>query len=91
MKTLKQTLAAFLFVCVSSLCWASGAININSADADTLASGLTGVGAKKAQAIVEYRNENGPFKTVEGLTAVKGIGDKVLQDNLERLSVDNHN
>lgn len=63
-------------------------VDINSADAATLASELKGVGEKKAQAIVAYRDEHGPFKSIQDLAGVKGIGDKVLQDNIDGITVD---
>ena len=47
-------------------------VNINTAQADELATLLSGVGLKKAQAIVKYRDENGPFQRVEDLAQVKG-------------------
>ncbi|MBI3768417.1 MAG: helix-hairpin-helix domain-containing protein [Deltaproteobacteria bacterium] len=53
------------------------AININSASADELAS-LPGIGESKAKAIIEYRAAE-PFKTVDDLKKVKGIGDKTLE------------
>lgn len=56
-------------------------VNINNADAETIATHLNGVGLKKAQAIVEYRNKNGKFKTVEDLAAVKGIGEATIEKN----------
>ena len=49
-------------------------IDINQADAETIAANLKGIGLKKAQAIVQFRNENGPFYSAEELTQVKGIG-----------------
>ena len=52
-------------------------IDVNSADAQTLAT-LKGIGTKKAQAIVDYRNKNGAFKSVADLTNVKGIGSQFL-------------
>ena len=52
-------------------------IDINSADAQTLDK-LKGIGEKKAQAIVSYRNKNGVFKSVDDLTRVPGIGDQFL-------------
>ncbi|MBK9664640.1 MAG: helix-hairpin-helix domain-containing protein [Gammaproteobacteria bacterium] len=44
-----------------------------------LADALQGVGLKKAEAIVAYRNEHGPFKSVDDLVNVKGIGEKSLE------------
>ncbi|HWV16275.1 MAG TPA: ComEA family DNA-binding protein [Cellvibrio sp.] len=57
-----------------------GAININTADAQTLTR-LKGVGLKKAEAIVAWRNANGSFKTLEQLAEVKGIGSKTVEIN----------
>ena len=58
-----------------------GPVNVNKADADTIARELRGVGPAKARAIVTYREENGPFEAVEDLLKVQGIGPKVLEDN----------
>lgn len=52
-------------------------ININSADSEMLAK-LPGIGKKKAQAIVDYRVENGEFSQLSDLTNVKGIGKKLV-------------
>jgi competence protein ComEA len=56
-------------------------VNINTADAQTIADALANIGIKKAEAIVEYRKTNGPFKTPEDLLNVKGIGAKTLEKN----------
>ena len=56
-------------------------VNVNTADVATLAKNIHGVGPKKAQAIVDYRNQNGPFKTSQDLTKVKGIGQKLIEKN----------
>lgn len=56
-------------------------VNINTADAATLDRLLNGVGPAKAEAIVRYRKENGPFKRLEDLERVKGIGPKLLEKN----------
>jgi competence protein ComEA len=56
-------------------------VNINTADAATLASALKGVGPSKAEAIIAYRQSYGPFESVDELTAVKGIGESLLNKN----------
>ena len=56
-------------------------VNVNSADAETIARQLQGVGLKKDQAIVDDRAQHGPFKSVEDLLQVKGIGDSTLAKN----------
>ncbi len=60
---------------------AIAAVNVNKADAAQIAEELKGIGLSKATAIVAYRTENGPFKTVEQLTEVKGIGLKTVEKN----------
>ncbi len=62
-------------------------ININTADAATLDRELNGIGAVKAKAIVEYRDANGPFASVDELLEVKGIGAATLDKNRDKLSV----
>jgi len=62
-------------------------VNINSASAEQLADNLKGVGPKKAMAIIEYREANGPFYSAEELINVKGIGPKTLNKNLENIKV----
>ena len=56
-------------------------VNVNNADAQMLSDSLKGVGLKKAQAIVEWRVQNGDFVALEQLLEVKGIGEKTLQAN----------
>lgn len=69
----------FSFILVLMMVSAAFAkVNINTADATELES-LTGIGAAKAQAIIEYRTQNGPFKFGEDLTKVKGIGPKIMK------------
>lgn len=62
-------------------------VSINTASAEDLARVLNGVGLKKAQAIVSYREEYGPFKTVEDLKQVPGMGNALVERNLERLTL----
>jgi competence protein ComEA len=61
-------------------------INLNKADAQTLAQ-LHGIGEKKAQAIIAYREAKGGFKTVDELQNVKGIGQKFIDKNRSLLSI----
>ncbi|NMT61982.1 ComEA family DNA-binding protein [Marinobacter sp. W62] len=63
------------------------AININTADVAALAS-LNGIGQSKAEAIVAYRDANGPFQSSEDLANVKGIGERTVEKNAERLTVE---
>ncbi|QIZ78780.1 helix-hairpin-helix domain-containing protein [Ferrimonas lipolytica] len=62
-------------------------VNINSASATQLANGLTGIGAKKAQAIVEFRSTHGKFKNINELSKVKGIGAELIAKNIERIAL----
>lgn len=71
----------------SSATAAVTSVNINSADAETLESGLVGVGAVKAQAIIAHRDAHGPFASVDELLEVKGIGASILEKNRTRLSL----
>jgi competence protein ComEA len=56
-------------------------VNINTADATSLAKALNGIGPAKAKAIVSYRDKNGPFKTVDQLAMVEGITQKLIDKN----------
>jgi competence protein ComEA len=62
-------------------------VNLNTADAATLARELLGVGQVKAQAIIEYRAANGAFASVDDLLEVKGIGAATLEKNRDKLSI----
>ncbi len=85
MKMLKSILFSVMMLCVS-IAYA-GQVNINSASAPTLASELTGVGDKKAQAIIEYRQKNGPFRSIEDLQNVKGISLKTIEKNRKNIEL----
>lgn len=63
------------------------AVNINTADADTLARELTGIGSSRAQAIVAYREEVGEFQAPEDLLNVRGIGVQILDANRDIIEV----
>jgi len=62
-------------------------ININTADAKTLDNGLLGVGPAKAEAIVAWRKQKGPFKAIAELSAVKGMGPALIERNKDRISL----
>lgn len=65
----------------------SSVLDLNQADALTLARELSGVGEAKARAIVAYREAHGPFQSVDELLEVKGIGVAILEKNRARLQV----
>ena len=62
-------------------------VSINTASAEALAQVMNGVGLKKAQAIVSYREEYGPFKTVDDLKQVPGMGSSLVERNLAHLTL----
>lgn len=78
-------LAALL--CCLPLAAPAGPVDINTADAPTLARELSGVGAVRADAIIAYRKQHGPFRSIDELGLVKGIGRKVIEDNRANLRV----
>ncbi|NWB26341.1 ComEA family DNA-binding protein [Pseudomonas gingeri] len=65
----------------------TGKINLNTADAETIQRELSGIGEAKAQAIVAYREANGPFSSVDELLEVKGIGKAILDKNRDQLAI----
>ena len=75
MKKLLLLLSLFAFNAIAA------PVNVNTADAKTISEALSGIGMKKAEAIVKYRTEKGLFKTAEDLTNVKGIGEKTVAKN----------
>lgn len=60
-------------------------VNINEADAQSIADVLVGVGVTKAQAIVQFREEHGPFTSIDQLLDVNGIGQSTLSNNRQRI------
>ena len=62
-------------------------VNVNEADAETIAGVLTGIGVRRAQAIVDYWEQYGRFYSAEELTAVKGIGQATIEKNLSRIKL----
>ena len=80
----KRTFSAMLLWAAAGLA-SAGPVNVNTADAETLAAELDGVGTVRAEAIVEYRKAHGPFGSVEDLASVKGIGEATVASNRENI------
>lgn len=82
---MRQPLAGILFATALALGASAPAIaapvNINKASAEEIAAALQGVGIKKAQEIVKFREKHGPFRSVEQLADVKGIGPRMVEKN----------
>ena len=84
-----KTINSFLFIVlfsISTLLFAAQ-VNINTADAKTLSSELTGIGQSKAEAIVAYREQHGPYRQIEDLANVKGIGMGTVEKNKSILTI----
>ncbi|TLM77681.1 ComEA family DNA-binding protein [Microbulbifer harenosus] len=62
-------------------------INLNTATAEELSAALEGVGPAKAELIVQYRDQNGKFSSIEQLLEVKGIGMATLEKNKSRIQL----
>lgn len=88
--------AALLLVCASTLAAADESqmdtaqvaavsVNVNSASAEELAEKLDGIGGARAAMIVKYREEHGPFTSIEQLLEVKGVGAATLEKNRARI------
>ena len=87
MKNLIVLLLSSVLLLTSNLVWA-GAVDINTADATTLAANIKGIGMKTAEAIVSYRAHHGAFGRAEALAKVRGIGKKTVQKNLDNLKIE---
>lgn len=67
--------------------FAATPLDINTATAAQFAAVMSGVGVKKAEAIIAYREANGGFESIDQLSQVKGIGDVLLTRNRDLLQV----
>ena len=83
---LLQSLLLGLSLLVSTAAFAEK-VNINTASAEQIAAAMTGVGESKAQAIVEYREQHGKFKSIQDLEYVDGIGEKTVEKNKDKLAM----
>lgn len=82
---LSKLVAVLLGLAMALPAFAATPVNINKADAATLAKSLDGIGPAKAQAIVAWRDEHGPFKSADDLGQVKGIGPATLERNRDAI------
>ena len=86
MSTRFLRLAGFIALFVGQTLFANpDSININTADAQAIADVLDGIGLKRAQAIVDYRDQHGVFEDAYDLALIKGIGDRTVEINSERI------
>jgi competence protein ComEA len=72
---------------IAGVVYAADPVNINTADAETLATAINGVGVKKAREIVSHREKNGPFESVDDLVQVSGIGMQTVERSRANLTV----
>lgn len=79
----RRIATALACLLLASSAWAGQPVNVNAASAEALAEALDGIGLSKAQAIVAYRNANGPFRHADELVKVKGIGLSTVDRNRE--------
>ncbi|MGD8176735.1 ComEA family DNA-binding protein [Marinimicrobium sp. ARAG 43.8] len=87
MKLFPSLLSALVLM-FSVAAWAEepASVNINTANVDTLAA-LEGIGVKKAEAIVAWRDANGEFVSLDQLSEVKGIGSATIESNRDRMAL----
>ena len=85
-----KALSSALLAAALSLSYFANAepVDLNQADAETLAENIVGVGPVLAEAIVTYRLENGPFVSTEQLLEIPGLSPKLLEKNEKSLLVD---
>jgi competence protein ComEA len=82
LKNIFGSIVLVLFLFVSAF----AAINLNTADKAALES-ISGIGPAKANAIIEYREEHGSFKSVDELLNVKGVGPKMLKNIKDQVEI----
>lgn len=85
MNSIARFILILIFLTFSSTLLAE-ALDINSATAEQLDQALVGVGKVKAEAIVKDREKNGPFKSIDDLLRVKGIGPATLEKNRAKIT-----
>jgi len=85
MKAMKALVLAATFLALPA--FAGHPVNVNQADATELSAALDGVGMAKAAAIIEYRDQNGPFKHADEMVNVKGIGLRTVEKNRDYIQL----
>jgi len=88
--SLMKAISVVLLLALSSIsnpALSASPLDINTATAEQLAAVMVGVGNKKSQAIIQYREQNGAFNALDELIFVKGIGPSLLKKNRDYLSI----
>ena len=85
MRVLILLCRVFMMAVFLSPSWAATTVDMNVADAAQLDAMLDGVGAKKAQLLVEWRQAHGAFRSVEDVAKVKGFGIALAQRNKDKM------
>jgi competence protein ComEA len=85
MNQVKSIIMLFLLVVMPV---GAAPVNVNTANAEEIATALYGIGPYKAEAIVRYRQEHGKFKSVQALKRVRGIGQGILDGNLDDIKIE---
>lgn len=83
-----KKIAATLFFATLPAFLLAGEVDLNSADAETLARELEGIGNARAEAIIDYRKQHGSFLSADELLNVTGIGEYILEANRGRIRVE---
>lgn len=86
-RMLRALLLTFCLAFLPAFAVQAETLDINTASADQLSSVMVGIGPAKAKAIVDYRKSNGPFGSVDELSAVKGIGAATVDKNRDFIGV----
>jgi competence protein ComEA len=76
-----------LLFSVPAMAGAADPVNVNTADVEALTS-LKGVGPSRAEAIIAHRESNGPFRSLHDLMQVRGIGEKTIEENVDRIALE---
>ncbi len=87
MKNVSKYVLTLFLALVSSVAFAAG-LNVNTATAEQIAEAMNGVGTMKAEAIIKDREMRGPFKSLDEMSRVKGIGIATIDKNRENITVE---